>query len=60
MKKTYIAPKSTDYKMEAIAPIAESGNQSNLNFDSKLPMSQPEDDLDNQFTKNNNAWDDKW
>lgn len=60
MKKTYIAPKSTDYKMEAIATIAESGNQSNLNFDSKLPMSEPVDNLDNQFTKNNNAWDDKW
>lgn len=58
MKKAYIAPKSTGYMMEAIAPIAESGN--GLKKDGRLPMSQPEDDLDNQFTKNNNAWDDKW
>lgn len=58
MKKTYIAPKSTDYKMEAIAPIAESGNK--MSIGDKLPMSEPEDGLDNQFTKNNNAWDDKW
>ena len=58
MKKTYIAPKSTDYKMEATAPIATSGNS--LTKDDKLPMSEPVDNLDNQFTKNNNAWDDKW
>lgn len=58
MKKTYIAPKSTDYKMEAIAPIATSGNS--LPKEDNLPMSEPVDNLDNQFTKNNNAWDDKW
>lgn len=58
MKKAYIAPKSTGYMMEAIAPIAGSGNS--LKTVDNLPMSQPEDDLDNQFTKNNNAWDDKW
>ena len=57
MKKTYIAPKSTDYKMEAIAPIATSGNS--LTKDDKLPMSGIEVGLDNQCTKNNNAWDDK-
>lgn len=55
MKKAHIAPKSTDYKMEAIAPIAGSKT-----IDERLPMSEPEDGLDNQFTKNNNAWDDKW
>ena len=59
MKKTYIAPKSTDYKMEAIAPIAESGNNLKVPND-RLPMSEPADNLVNQFTKNNNAWDDKW
>lgn len=58
MKKTYIAPKSTDYKMEAIAPIAGSKDQPTI--DERLPMSEPVDNLDNQFTKNNNAWDDKW
>lgn len=58
MKKTYIAPKSTDYKMEAVAPIATSGNS--LKMEDNLPMSEPADNLDNQFTKNNNAWDDKW
>ena len=58
MKKTYIAPKSTDYKMEAIAPIATSGDS--LEMEDRLPMSEPADNLDNQFTKNNNAWDDKW
>ena len=58
MKKTYIAPKSTDYKMEAIAPIATSGIS--LKMEDKLPMSEPADNLDNQFTKTNNAWDDKW
>ena len=57
MKKAYIAPKSTGYMMEAIAPIADSGNKT---FNDRLPMSQPEDGLDNQFTKNNNAWDVKW
>lgn len=57
MKKTYIAPKSTDYKMEAIAPIATSDS---LKMEDRLPMSEPADNLDNQFTKNNNAWDDKW
>lgn len=57
MKKTYIAPKSTDYKMEAIAPIATSDS---LKMEDNLPMSEPVDNLDNQFTKNNNAWDDKW
>ena len=57
MKKAYIAPKSTGYMMEAIAPIADSGIKP---FNDSLPMSQPEDGLDNQFTKNNNAWDDKW
>lgn len=55
MKKAYIAPKSTDYKMEAIAPIATSKVPND-----RLPMSEPVDNLDNQFTKNNNAWDDKW
>lgn len=59
MKKTYIAPKSTDYKMEAIAPIATSGNNLKVPND-RLPMSEPADNLDNQFTKNNNAWDEKW
>lgn len=59
MKKTYIAPKSTDYKMEAIAPIATSGINLKVPND-RLPMSEPVDNLDNQFTKNNNAWDDKW
>ena len=58
MKKTYIAPKSTDYKMEAIAPIATSGNGPKM--EDRLPMSEPADNLDNQFTKNNNAWVDKW
>ena len=58
MKKTYIAPKSTDYKMEAIAPIA--GSKDQLTIDERLPMSEPVDNLDNQFTKNNNAWDEKW
>lgn len=58
MKKTYIAPKSTDYKVEAIAPIATSGNS--FKMEDRLPMSEPADNLDNQFTKNNNAWDDKW
>ena len=58
MKKTYIAPKSTDYKMEAIAPIAASGNSPKM--EDRLPRSEPADNLDNQFTKNNNAWDDKW
>lgn len=58
MKKTYIAPKSTDYKMEAIAPIATSGISQKM--EDRLPMSEPADNLDNQFTKNNNAWDDKW
>lgn len=58
MKKTYIAPKSTDYKMEAIAPIAGSGDSQKM--EDRLPMSEPADNLDNQFTKNNNAWDDKW
>ena len=58
MKKAYIAPKSTDYKMEAIAPIATSGNSQKM--EDRLPMSEPADNLDNQFTKNNNAWDDKW
>ena len=53
MKKTYIAPKSTDYKMEAIAPIASSGIS--LKREDKLPMSEPADNLDNQFTKNKNA-----
>ena len=59
MKKTYIAPKSTDYKMEAIAPIATSENHLKVPND-RLPMSEPVDNLDNQFIKNNNAWDDKW
>lgn len=59
MKKTYIAPKSTDYKMEAIAPIATSENNLKVPND-RLPMSEPVDNLDNQFIKNNNAWDDKW
>lgn len=58
MKKTYIAPKSTDYKMGAIAPIATSGIDQKMG--DRLPMSEPADNLDNQFTKNNNAWDDKW
>ena len=57
MKKAYIAPKSTDYKMETIAPIATSDSQK---MEDRLPMSEPADNLDNQFTKNNNAWDDKW
>ena len=58
MKKAYIAPKSTGYMMEAIAPIAASGNSQKM--EDRLPMSEPADNLDNQFTKNNNAWDDKW
>lgn len=58
MKKTYIAPKSTDYKMEAIAPIAGSSEGLNTTMDRR--PSELTDDLDNQFTKNNNAWDDKW
>lgn len=58
MKKTYIAPKSTDYKMEAIAPIAVSSEDLNTTKDRR--PSELTDDLDNQFTKNNNAWDEKW
>lgn len=57
MKKTYIAPKSTDYKMEAIAPIATSDS---LKMEDRVTTTDLTDDLDNQFTKNNNAWDDKW
>lgn len=60
MKKAYIAPKSTGYMMEAIAPIAESGNHLTGTPADRVPMSGIEDGLDNQFTKNNNAWDDKW
>lgn len=58
MKKTYIAPKSTDYKVEAIAPIATSGNS--LKMEDRVTTTDLTDDLDNQFTKNNNAWDEKW
>ena len=60
MKKAYIAPKSTGYMMEAIAPIAESGNHLTGTPADRVPMSEPVDNLDNQFTKNNNAWDHKW
>ena len=46
--------------IEAIAPIAESGNHLTGTPADRVPMSGIEDGLDNQFTKNNNAWDDKW
>ena len=58
MKKTYIAPKSTDYKMEAIAPIATSGNS--LKMEDRVTTTALTDDLDNQFTKTNTAWDETW
>ena len=39
MKKAYIAPKSTGYMMEAIAPIAESGNHLTGTPADRVPMS---------------------
>lgn len=52
MKKTYIAPKCDVHNVDSIAPIALSSN---------LHGNKPTtDDPDNQFVKEEGAWDDQW
>lgn len=65
MKKAYVAPKSMGYNVGLEAPIA--GSLGDVADDLELKMGQSQSDIDdnlstgaNQFTKNNNAWDDKW
>ncbi len=51
MKKKYINPVCVAHKVDTILPIAIS----NLQY--KRPS---KDDLDNQFVKGDDAWDDQW
>ena len=52
MKKTYINPVCVAHKVDTILPIALSSNLQN-----KRPQN---DDLNNQFVKGDDAWDDQW
>lgn len=52
MKKTYIAPECVAHKVDTILPIALSSNL----HDNKPTT----DDPDNQFVKEDGAWDDQW
>ena len=51
MKKTYINPVCVAHKVDTILPIALSNPQN------KRPKN---DDPDNQFVKEDDAWDDQW
>ena len=51
MKKTYINPVCVAHKVDTILPIALS------NLHDEKPT---KDDLDNQFVKEGDAWDDQW
>ncbi|MGN1256562.1 MAG: hypothetical protein ACI4UA_05300 [Bacteroidaceae bacterium] len=52
MKKTYINPECVAYKVDTILPIALSSNLHN-----ERPTN---DDDDNQFVKEDGAWDGQW
>ena len=51
MKKTYINPECVAHKVDTILPIALS------NLHDKRPSN---DNSDNQFVKEDGAWDDQW
>ena len=51
MKKTYINPECIAHKVDTILPIALSNPRD------KKPKN---DDLNNQFVKGDDAWDDQW
>ncbi len=51
MKKTYINPECVAHKVDTILPIALS------NLHDEKPQN---DDLNNQFVKGDDAWDDQW
>lgn len=52
MKKTYINPECVAHKVDTILPIALSSNLQN-----KRPSN---DDPNNHFVKEDDAWDDQW